>query len=724
MGLTTNKRKARAGSLLLIACFLFFACSNPTGASNSAGEAVITVSLGGGASRSVGFFEDNIADWGDFVFDLKLTPVSGGNVISEPKYAASTATATVTPGVWHIALDINRSVGTTTTPYAHGFVQQTISAGTNNITIPMGRPGGPHTIIFNINGGTGDTPSSATGKTILPFNSDFSHPTDTFDGWSPNADGSGGTFAPGSSYTPDGITTTLYARWVPLSLNSLTLVSGIGGSAPLTPIDPYTFTIVIGGFINNTDAQNVVLVIDPVPGLSFSGHEALGSASSGTKTFSVEVSFNNTGTTAVSSHVNINMSGVTGYPSGYTYTGGNSSAGTTVINGLSTSDAIPVSVTNIRNFNLFLTDTNTRATRLTRHYQLTQDIPSTALRTDLTGINTWVAIGVDGFPFTGSFDGNNHTITGLTIDLPGVVDQGMFGRIARNGTDSTTGVVKDFGLLGGSVRGHNIVGYIVAYSDYGFVENCYATGDVIGNSFVGGIVGVNNRGTVQYCYITGDVTGENIVGGVVGSNTLFGIVQNCYTTGEVRSVSSSAAAVGGVVGGNNGTVQNCYAIGNITSNSTIGGVVGQNTGGGTVQNCYATGEIRGSYSFVGGIAGELGTVQNCVALNPTITRTAATGGTAFGRVIGNINWTTYINNHARDDMTFNGISVATTSDPNGIHGADLAVDGTVPLISVFSPANGWNTAVWNVPGGTFFPGDPLPTLLNMPGAPQNPILPP
>ena len=165
----------------------------------------------------------------------------------------------------------------------------------------------------------------------------------------------------------------------------------------------------------------------------------------------------------------------------------------------------------------------------------------------LNSSEEWEPIGIISQQYSGTFDGNGHTISGLYIDSSGVDYKGLFGYVGSSGK----------------------------------VQNLSVSGDINGGWYVGGIAGQNN-GSVKNCYNTGAVSGSGwYVGGVVGDNS--GIVTNCYNTGSVSGYSN---AVGGVVGWNdNGSVENCYNIGEV-SGSGSGGIVGNNTGSAIVTNCY------------------------------------------------------------------------------------------------------------------------------------------
>ena len=158
-------------------------------------------------------------------------------------------------------------------------------------------------------------------------------------------------------------------------------------------------------------------------------------------------------------------------------------------------------------------------------------------------------------PYSGTFNGNGKTISGLYIVSSSDNNQGLFG-----------------------------------YVYGGTVQDLTVSGSVSGGGDVGGIVGFNNGGTVTGCIFSGSgsVIGSNSVGGVVGENS--GIVINCYNTGSVTGVTGTVDYVGGVVGQNfGGTVKNCYNTGSVSGSGNsnyIGGVVGWNISSGNVKNCY------------------------------------------------------------------------------------------------------------------------------------------
>ena len=253
--------------------------------------------------------------------------------------------------------------------------------------------------------------------------------------------------------------------------------------------------------------------------------------------------------------------------------------------------------------------------------KLTQDITINSgvlsngeLNTD-ANFTQWTPIGTESTPFTGTFDGKGHTISGLYIDSNKDY-VGLFGCVGENGT--ATGTVKNVTLADSYVYGNSDVGGICGWNNGGTVEGCRNSGNVSGKGYVGGVCGYNKGSTLEKSYNTGDVSGTgDSVGGVCGYNE--GTLQECYNNGDV---SGTMNRVGGVCGYNipgynigEGTLQKCYNTGKVTgTGNCVGGVCGQNNSSSTVKGCYNTGEVIGN-NPVGSVCGwNGGTVENCYYL--------------------------------------------------------------------------------------------------------------
>ena len=184
-------------------------------------------------------------------------------------------------------------------------------------------------------------------------------------------------------------------------------------------------------------------------------------------------------------------------------------------------------------------------------------------------------------PFSGVFDGQNHTISNLTCTSVTNGYVGLFGNF--DGTVQNL-ILRDAQI---TVEGYQAAA-LVCENYKGRVLNCAMIGgSVKGKNVVGGVV-CYNRGTVENCYVTGDVTSlsggrVSYAGGVVGFNYMTGTVRSCYAAGRVESAERAC----GVVGGNYGTVQNCVALGqSVSAQKDAHRVVGEN-GSGMLSGNYA-----------------------------------------------------------------------------------------------------------------------------------------
>lgn len=243
---------------------------------------------------------------------------------------------------------------------------------------------------------------------------------------------------------------------------------------------------------------------------------------------------------------------------------------------------------------------------LTLNCTLTADI-------NLTG-KEWTPIGTaSNNSYIGTFDGGNHTISGLTVKGSDEY-AGLFGYIGSGGT------VKNVKLENVQITSDNQYAYVGGVAGYsrGNIENCSVSGSVSGNrnsdgtdNCVGGVVGQQFDGSITGCSSSTIVEGMGGVGGVAGK-TANATLTACYATEDVtveRTPTNNTYA-GGVVGSNfSSTLIACYATGSVTGTGTgtgpiyVGGVTGSNDSG-TLTACYhATGTVSGPVSATGGVTG-------------------------------------------------------------------------------------------------------------------------
>jgi hypothetical protein len=284
----------------------------------------------------------------------------------------------------------------------------------------------------------------------------------------------------------------------------------------------------------------------------------------------------------------------------------------------------------------------------------------------------------DSYGYTGTFDGNLKSISGLTINRSGSMGVGLFS-VLRGG------IIKDLALTDSTVTGYERVGGVVGVMSFdvgGYIDNVHSAANVTGNRDVGGLVGWNgatitnssasgaitgngggdfyyigglvgrNVGSISYSSASGSVSanGYGVAGGLVGSNTYAGegysagSISHSYATGRVYSTGGN---VGGLVGENyGGVISVAYATGDVQGGYNVGGFAGSNATtdgnsvGGTISDVYASGNVSGNalnsiypHANMGGLIGSLysGTVSNSFS-SGTVTGTAFSGWNVNGMI--------------------------------------------------------------------------------------------
>lgn len=219
------------------------------------------------------------------------------------------------------------------------------------------------------------------------------------------------------------------------------------------------------------------------------------------------------------------------------------------------------------------------------HFRLIQDV-------DMSGRQIF-SIGSALFPFTGTFEGDNHSIQNISSNLfeningkdakitnvrivnPNITDgQGSLANILYNGKVMNCQVEGGVSRVGGLV-----------YENRGILYNCHASCDVSGSGLVS-----NNFGIIDKCSASGNVTS----GGLIGSN--YGTISQSFATGNVSGSTSSSSYSGGFVvqNYNNGIITDCYAQGSVTGRYAAG-FVGYNYGG-IISRCYSTGSSPSGFA--------------------------------------------------------------------------------------------------------------------------------
>ena len=162
----------------------------------------------------------------------------------------------------------------------------------------------------------------------------------------------------------------------------------------------------------------------------------------------------------------------------------------------------------------------------------------------------WTPIGTADKPFSGNFDGNGHTISGLNYSGEYA---GLFGYM-NNGT----------------------------ISNIKLADSSFANGTASG-----GICAVNNGGTIENSAVDNVAVSGGTAGGICGQNS--GTITDCFFSGNVSSDGKS----GGICGSNSGTIKSTVSL-------YAGAAVGENTNG-SITNCLYNIDIAGRQKFGSGL---------------------------------------------------------------------------------------------------------------------------
>lgn len=221
--------------------------------------------------------------------------------------------------------------------------------------------------------------------------------------------------------------------------------------------------------------------------------------------------------------------------------------------------------------------------------------------------------------FCGTFLGNGHTISGITL-APEGSKQGLFRYL------SATAVVQELHIEGQlhPTGSRSAVGALAGQND-GQILRCSVCVSVSGAQQVGGIAGCNSiTGVIEGCEVTGEISGAHFVGGIAGENS--GVIRSCENRAQINTtpqqnsvdisditldtITGAEAAntvtdIGGIAGINSGVIRSCQnlgAVGYRQMGYNIGGIAG--TQSGYIIACENRGSIQGRKE-VGGIVGQM-----------------------------------------------------------------------------------------------------------------------
>ena len=234
--------------------------------------------------------------------------------------------------------------------------------------------------------------------------------------------------------------------------------------------------------------------------------------------------------------------------------------------------------------------------------------------------------------FGGIFDGQGHTISGLSIKEEESYT-GLFCIV------QTSAVIKNLNVKGTvTPSGKQLATGGIAGDNYGLISNCTFEGSIEGYDYTGAIAGYNEEsGNISSCTSRGVIQGRHFTGGITGYN--MGMINGCTNEAKINittvedefsvkdidvskytnnlmnifgdnnkqdstSVLNSTVDIGGICGYSQGTIISCTneaLVGYEHVGYNVGGIVGRQNG--YVQLCVNNGEVFGRKD-VGGIAGQ------------------------------------------------------------------------------------------------------------------------
>ena len=238
------------------------------------------------------------------------------------------------------------------------------------------------------------------------------------------------------------------------------------------------------------------------------------------------------------------------------------------------------------------------------YFKLMSDIDLTDWIEENNPSNGWQPVGVSSSAFKGIFDGNNHTISGLTINRPSTENVGFFG-----------------------------------YIDAATIKNLTVKGNVEGGTHVGGICGAAGTATFSNCHFIqkgyfGVKAKVKDAGGIIGYLSAKLTMSNCSFNGDIQG---SDGSYGGLVGccASSVTLSNSQAKGNISAGGCVGGLIGYADGTLDVASNAYNGKIIGTGLYTGGIVGYIYTKEQ-VSLQSCIATATVQGNDNVGGVVGYI----------------------------------------------------------------------------------------
>lgn len=339
---------------------------------------------------------------------------------------------------------------------------------------------------------------------------------------------------------------------------------------------------------------------------------------------------------------------------------------------------------------------------------------------DGDGTASWDAEDQNGFSpignsttkFTGSYDGDEKTISNLFVDRGTANDIALFGYL--NGA-----TIADLALTGIDITGNLRVGGLAGQDEGATaISGCTINGSttIDGVTFVGGFIGLSNTsGSISDCHFSGTITADNTngnlsTGGFVGEKGGTGTISECSTSGTING---NGRGQGGFVGWiDNGQIRRCYATMAVINTSTTQGRIGGFAGAlaylstsGQIYNCYAIGSVTANSTSntssygIGGFLGSYFDTNNNKVYNSY--STGAVSATSASAYVGGFSGEAYTGSGGANNCFWD---ITTSGQSSSAESGDGETGKTTGEMKTQATFSGWDftvgTGIWEIKSGT------------------------
>ena len=312
-----------------------------------------------------------------------------------------------------------------------------------------------------------------------------------------------------------------------------------------------------------------------------------------------------------------------------------------------------------------ITGENTVATRSDNFSGKTVQV---ADNIELSAATAWTSVGdASGKAFSGTFDGKEHTISGLTDSLFGYVQNGTLQNIVLgvsiNKSAITAGlvlylkgqsIIRDCTVSGiVEVTKKSASGIVYRAEAGSKIEHCVNNAKITitngsNTMYAGGIVAVFNGSELKFCQNSGTIAGP-VAGGIIGNRiTKGGDIRNCLNTGEIKGTAYAGGIIGLITVAEEGTADQPFAVDNCRNEAVVtvsgtnayaGGVIGFSDTNAwqsakvTAVNLANIGAVTAENGTAGGVIGgktESGNKEVVLVLHNSYNRGTVTGSQAYG----------------------------------------------------------------------------------------------